>query len=94
MAEEDRDAVNEAAEYLSDLLRGGPKLTNEILSEMSENLGFRMRRSGERRRGSGSDRARGRDKEESSNGFWMATKKERSLSADRHNVPRDFGHAC
>jgi hypothetical protein len=36
MPQEDRDAVNEAAECLSDLLRGGPKLTNEIFSEMKD----------------------------------------------------------
>ena len=36
MAEEDRDAVSEAAESLSDMLRGGPKLQSEIFSEMKE----------------------------------------------------------
>ncbi len=30
MAEEDRDAVSEAAECLSDMLRGGPKLQKRL----------------------------------------------------------------
>lgn len=36
MTEEDRDAVSEAAESLSDMLRGGPKLQSEIFSETRE----------------------------------------------------------
>ena len=36
MALEDRDAINEAAECLRDLLRSGPKLVSEIFSDMRE----------------------------------------------------------
>lgn len=36
MTEEDRDAVNEAAQCLADMLRGGPKLASEIASEMKD----------------------------------------------------------
>jgi DNA repair protein RadA/Sms len=39
MAEEDRDAINEAAEYLADTLRGGPKPAGEIFSE-AKDMGF------------------------------------------------------
>ena len=39
LSEEDREAASEAMECLTDLLRGGPKLVNEILSEAKE-LGF------------------------------------------------------
>jgi AAA domain/DnaB-like helicase N terminal domain len=39
MAEEDRDAVNEAVGCLSDMLSAGPKLANEIFSDTKE-LGF------------------------------------------------------
>jgi len=36
MAVEDRDAINEATESLSEMLRGGPKLASDIMSEMRE----------------------------------------------------------
>jgi hypothetical protein len=39
MAEEDRDAINEAAQYLDDTLKGGPKPAGEIFSE-AKDLGF------------------------------------------------------
>jgi AAA domain/DnaB-like helicase N terminal domain len=39
MAEEDRDAANEAAQCLEDMLKGGPKAASEIFSEAKE-LGF------------------------------------------------------
>ncbi len=36
MAEEDRDAVREAVESLTEMLHGGPRLASEIMSEMRE----------------------------------------------------------
>lgn len=36
MSEEDRDAASEASQCLADMLRGGPKLSSEVLSEMKE----------------------------------------------------------
>ncbi|MFY9702673.1 MAG: hypothetical protein WAK02_11005, partial [Terriglobales bacterium] len=34
MAEEDRDAVTEATEILADILRAGPKLVNDVQTEL------------------------------------------------------------
>lgn len=36
MAEEDRDALGEAVESLTEMLRGGPRLASDIMSEMRE----------------------------------------------------------
>jgi len=36
MTEEDRDAASEASECLTDILRGGPKLSSEVLTEAKE----------------------------------------------------------
>ena len=34
MAEEDRDAVTEATEILADILKAGPKLVNDVQTEL------------------------------------------------------------
>ena len=39
MAEEERDQINEAAQYLEDVLKGGPKPSGEIFDE-AKDMGF------------------------------------------------------